>query len=265
MLHPSSLTSDLPMRRLRALAAQPLARLTQTRQFGFYVSEKRPVLQTSAARQALDVDARAEWQSRVEERNRAIASWRPTTWRGARGRIPPKPKPLTRPGWRPRPGRPLLAVRLLWQHGAAALAPGTTLGGGRRAALVSARTAALLRKKAVLQGTFGEFTPEHSDEHGNGAGWDPAWDPTRAPHIVRPYKGTKRARTREARVASIDRAMEGMPQKIAAYRKERDARKPPPGIEQVRARAAAARERERGTTERDAPNLSRRAHTVRVL
>ena len=115
-LHPSSLTSDLPMRRLRALAAQPLARLTQTRQFGFYVSEKRPVLQTSAARQALDVDARAEWQSRVEERNRAIASWRPTTWRGARGRIPPKPKPLTRPGWRPRPGRPLLAVRLLEQE-----------------------------------------------------------------------------------------------------------------------------------------------------
>ena len=84
-IHPPHLRS--PDAEIACARSAALARLTQTRQFGFYVSEKRPVLQTSAARQALDVDARAEWQSRVEERNRAIASWRPTTWRGARGRI----------------------------------------------------------------------------------------------------------------------------------------------------------------------------------
>ena len=70
------------------------------------------------------------------------------------------------PRWLPRafPATRAPQVRLLWQYGEAALQPGLSLRGTRRPAMVSRRIAAMLRKKAILQGTFGEFTPQHSDE-----------------------------------------------------------------------------------------------------
>ena len=94
---------------------------------------------------------------------------------------------------------------------------------------------------AVTTANLTDYHHARARRYGNGAGWDPAWDPERPPHIIRPYKGTKRARTREARVAAIDRAMAGMDDKVAAYRKARDDRKPAPGVEQLFKRIIAMR------------------------
>lgn len=83
--------------------------------------------------------------------------------------------------------------------------------------LISRRQAGDLRKRAIIRGTFGQF----SYPAGMGAyhtyfvnlslgvnhfkwnlgGWDPAWDEEKKMFILKPYKGHKRERDRESRLA----------------------------------------------------------------
>lgn len=50
----------------------------------------------------------------------------------------------------------------------------------------------MLRKRAIIEGTFGSWSPIHG-------GWLPEWDePVKVP-LLKPNKGHKRERTREAR------------------------------------------------------------------
>jgi hypothetical protein len=50
--------------------------------------------------------------------------------------------------------------------------------------------------------------------------------------LLRPPKDTKRQRTREARALKIEKLVEGMDQRIEEFRLEKEAKKPPPGIEE---------------------------------
>lgn len=50
--------------------------------------------------------------------------------------------------------------------------------------------------------------------------------------LLRPPKETKRQRNREARAQKIEKLMEGMDQRIEEFRLEKEAKKPPPGIEE---------------------------------
>ena len=61
--------------------------------------------------------------------------------------------------------------------------------------LVSRRKAAVLRKRAIVEGSFGSFIP-------NVGGWDPAWDEPKKMYMLKPTKGHKRDRTREKRFVS---------------------------------------------------------------
>lgn len=60
------------------------------------------------------------------------------------------------------------------------------------APLVSRRKAADIRKRAIIEGTFGTWDP-------NYGGWDPAWDEPKKMYMLRPSKEHKRDRTREKR------------------------------------------------------------------
>lgn len=75
---------------------------------------------------------------------------------------------------------------------------------------VSKRVAAVLRKQAIKEGTFGSFDPE------TGKGWDPKWDSLRQTGTMqlRPPKLTTRQRTREQRAQKIEKALEDMDEKI---------------------------------------------------
>lgn len=154
------------------------------------------------------------------------------------------------------------ALRQLCTHGIEALRPQKINNKWRKPA-VSPRVAADLRKLAIRSGTYGTF------DSNTGVGWDPLWDAPRAKSkpvvsssgdgdadnaslenvqvggnyggiqltLLRPPKETKRQRTREARAQKIETLMEGMPERIEEYRKEREARKPKSGIEEEFKRA----------------------------
>ena len=85
--------------------------------------------------------------------------------------------------------------------------------------LVSKRIAAGVRKRAIIDGTFGSW----DDTRG---GWIPEWDIPRKMFMARPLKGHKNERTRAARADKITKALEGMDEKIAAHKLERKAQKP---------------------------------------
>jgi hypothetical protein len=83
------------------------------------------------------------------------------------------------------------ALRLLAAHGGAALRP--SLDKGKYIApLVPRRIAADVRKRAIVQGTYGSFSLPVG-------GWDPAWDETKKMFVMRPYKGHLRDRNRKER------------------------------------------------------------------
>jgi len=86
--------------------------------------------------------------------------------------------------------------------------------------MIPRRTAADLRKQAVLRGRYGRFDTT------TGKGWDPQWDIELAKIgriggsgriRLRPDKKTKRERTREQRAQNIEKNLEDMDEKIAEY------------------------------------------------
>jgi hypothetical protein len=109
-------------------------------------------------------------------------------------------------------------VRLLGEHGMAALMP-TMKNGKYWAPMVSKRKAAVLRKNAIADGSFGAFDPVTG-------GWDSAWDVPKSFHFLKPFKGHLRERTRPTRAAVITKAMAGMPDRVNKLREEISARKP---------------------------------------
>ena len=120
-------------------------------------------------------------------------------------------------------------IKKLAQHGAAALKPRkvpTAPGQVNpwRRPLVSRREAAIARKQALRDGTFGTFDPEKG-------GWLREWDPVRAPRVLIPPKGHKRDRTRAERFRNVEARLQDMPRLIEEHRKAVQARKPPPGVE----------------------------------
>lgn len=79
--------------------------------------------------------------------------------------------------------------------------------------MISARKAAVARKRAIIDGTYGSFSPIYG-------GWLPEWDTPRKIYPLRPMKGHERERSRPARADKITKAMQGMDDKIAKYRQE---------------------------------------------
>lgn len=112
---------------------------------------------------------------------------------------------------------------------------------------VSKRIANTLRKKAIRNGTYGTYDPN------TGIGWDASWDnhnnttfntPTTKSSLsfnneniswmeIRPYKDTKRERTREARAKKIEDLLTTADDKILEYRLAQKEKKPEPGIENL--------------------------------
>lgn len=81
------------------------------------------------------------------------------------------------------------------------------LSGRYIGAQVPRRAAALVRKRAIVEGTYGSFDPlrgalfvpfEYSDLLSSG-GWKPEWEEPRKIVSLRPYKGHERERTRQQR------------------------------------------------------------------
>lgn len=100
---------------------------------------------------------------------------------------------------------------------------------------ISKRKAAVLRKRAKREGTYGSWNPE------NGQGWDPAWDvelEMAKPHgsgrftVLRPPKKTSRQRTREERARRIEEKLVGMDERIEELHAERIRNKPKPSFEE---------------------------------
>lgn len=101
---------------------------------------------------------------------------------------------------------------------------------------ISKRKAAILRKRAKREGTYGSWDPE------NGQGWDPAWDvelEMAKPHgsgrftALRPPKKTERQRTREERARRIEEKLVGMDERIEELHAERIRNKPEPSFEKT--------------------------------
>jgi hypothetical protein len=109
-------------------------------------------------------------------------------------------------------------IRLLTQLGVQAMKP-SYKHGQYIGPLISRRKAADLRKIAIKDGTFGSFTA-------NVGGWDPTWDTPRKMFMLRPYKGHLSDRTREDRAKKIEAAMKAMPDRIAKFEKDIDAKRP---------------------------------------
>lgn len=86
------------------------------------------------------------------------------------------------------------------------------------------RKAAVIRKDAIKDGTYGAFDPE------TGRGWDPMWDTAGKIKSLRLPKETKRERTREGRASKIESLLEQADDRIETYRLEKEALKPEPGI-----------------------------------
>lgn len=74
--------------------------------------------------------------------------------------------------------------------------------GKYRAPLISKRKAADLRKRAIVDGTFGSFQLLGPNNQVVG-GWNPDWDVPRKMFSLRPPKGHIRDRTREMRYLLI--------------------------------------------------------------
>ena len=91
----------------------------------------------------------------------------------------------------------------------------------KRNRAMSAMEREKLRKKARIQGNV--FRGAKLEE----GGWDPAWDAKRFRMLpMRPPKGTKRERTVRQRVDKIEKAMEGMAERIQEYVDEVDKGQP---------------------------------------
>jgi hypothetical protein len=58
--------------------------------------------------------------------------------------------------------------------------------------MISNRIAADVRKRALKDGTYGQFIP-------NIGGWDSSWDKPRQFYLIKPLKGHLNDRTREQR------------------------------------------------------------------
>ena len=88
------------------------------------------------------------------------------------------------------------------------------VNGVTRSPLLGALTQAKLRRRAIIDGTYGTWDPE------TGRGWDASWDKPHTPTLYggREFKGSKRSRTKRERVARIDKAMADMPKKIEEYK-----------------------------------------------
>ena len=88
-----------------------------------------------------------------------------------------------------------------------------------RRPVVSKRVGNVLRKTALKEGTYGSFDTT------TGVGWDPEWDlvlksnqfASQRNGNIRPKKGTKRERTREARAQAIEQELATQPEKMEEY------------------------------------------------
>ena len=115
--------------------------------------------------------------------------------------------------------------------------------------MVSKRVAAMLRKRAIIEGNFGSFEETRGEEtfsttparslptHPRSAslpfqigGWDPMWDTYKRPSVRRPPKLHLKERTRHDRFQRIQGKLEEQPQKLQDYRKGIQDAKPKPGI-----------------------------------
>ena len=90
--------------------------------------------------------------------------------------------------------KPPRSIRLLTQYGVDALRP-ALVNGRYIGPMIPRRKAADLKKRAIIEGTYGEFTP-------NVGGWNPDWEIPRKMYIIKPDKGHSRERTREQRYIS---------------------------------------------------------------
>jgi hypothetical protein len=115
------------------------------------------------------------------------------------------------------------AVRHLINLGEAALRPKKVDEKMWAKPLISKRIANVVRKQAMKDGTFGSFNPQ------TGTGWDPKWDAVGqvGTDVLKPPKGNKQQRTREARAVKIDAKMVGMDERIDEHLRKRTDNKPP--------------------------------------
>eukprot|EP00522_Entomoneis_paludosa_P013945 CAMPEP_0172451598 /NCGR_PEP_ID=MMETSP1065-20121228/9576_1 /TAXON_ID=265537 /ORGANISM="Amphiprora paludosa, Strain CCMP125" /LENGTH=136 /DNA_ID=CAMNT_0013203561 /DNA_START=289 /DNA_END=699 /DNA_ORIENTATION=+ len=97
-----------------------------------------------------------------------------------------------------------------------------------RSPLISQRIVNVLRREAIRDGTYGEYNYESC------TGWDRNWDLQteidrkrgQGRHRVQPPKRTLRARTRESRAQKIEKALEGMDERIEKFYADRAASRP---------------------------------------
>lgn len=96
---------------------------------------------------------------------------------------------------------------------------------------ISKRKAAVLRKQAIRNGTYGKF-----DSEKGGVGWDPMWDVELAKAslgglgrytALRVPKKSSRKRTREMRAQKIETAMVGMDERMEEVQAAKHRNKPP--------------------------------------
>jgi hypothetical protein len=96
---------------------------------------------------------------------------------------------------------------------------------------ISKRKAAVLRKEAIRNGTYGKF-----DSEKGGIGWDPKWDVELAMatlgglgrySALRVPKKSTRNRTREMRAQKIETAMIGMDERMEEVQAAKHRNKPP--------------------------------------
>ena len=111
------------------------------------------------------------------------------------------------------------SVRLLAQWGDQALRPALE-NGKYIAPLIPKRLAANIRKRAIVEGTFGTFSKE------TGMGWDPEWDTPRKMFMMRAPRGHQRDRKRPERAEKVTTAMAGMGERIEKLQQEVQSRKP---------------------------------------
>ena len=114
--------------------------------------------------------------------------------------------------------KPPRVIRMLAEHGGDALK--ATIERGRYVGpIISPRKAKMVRKRAIVEGTFGSFCPQFG-------GWLEEWDTPRKTYLYRVPKGHLRDRNREKRADKITKALDEMPKKIEAYEKDAKTRKP---------------------------------------
>lgn len=134
------------------------------------------------------------------------------------------------------------AVRKLQQNGVDALKPAMIVTESNPALIerrlwrkpdISKRKAAILRKQAIIDKTYGDFDAT------TGSGWDSKWDieleSTKKHGMgrirVSTPKLTKRFRTREERATKIEMKMEGMAERIEEIYVARQNAKPQKSFE----------------------------------